>query len=57
MGKGRYSQERNEMAVRSMTQGDYILIIKARTEAEIPLKVQMIQKLFLSTVITKQRGF
>lgn len=44
-GKGRHSQERNEMAVRNMTQGDYILIIKARTEAEIPLEVQMIQKL------------
>lgn len=53
-GEGRYSQERNEMAVRIMTQGDYILIIKARTGAEILLKVRMIQSVSFPIVNTKQ---
>ena len=46
--EGRHPQQRNEMAIRIMIQGDYIWIIKARTRAEILLKVQMIQKCFLS---------
>ena len=47
-GKGRHSQDRSETVVRSMTPGDYVLIIKAKTKVAIPLKMQMTQKSFLS---------